>query len=138
MQSPQEVRPRSRSAFAAAFLSLIFPGLGHLYAGVPARALGFAALPILVLSLFAAVFVPSGTAQCDDSDASSAQGSSGNQSPTVTPTNSAGTANPSVSAQPLQTAPPWNGKDRLNILLVGADQRPGEGTFNTDTLIVVS
>ena len=237
MQSPQEVRPRSRSAFAAAFLSLIFPGLGHLYAGVPARALGFAALPILVLSLLAGVFVrsnplvflgtiaanlpvvlllnvlvlayravaavdayrvaiflnaveasggtrlgrprlvnspvslagliavllvlagghgvvayqgsglestincifdPTGTAQCDDSDASNALGSSGNQSPTVTPTNIAGTANPSVSAQPLQTAPPWNGKDRLNILLVGADQRPGEGTFNTDTLIVVS
>src|SRR5947199_3543839 len=59
MQSPQEVRPRSRSAFAAAFLSLIFPGLGHLYAGVPARALGFAALPILVLSLLAGVFVRS-------------------------------------------------------------------------------
>ena len=33
--------------------------------------------------------------------------------------------------------PPWDGKDRLNILLIGADQRPGEGTFNTDTLIVV-
>src|SRR2546430_1603836 len=59
MQSPQEVRPRSRSAFAAAFLSLIFPGLGHLYAGVPARALGFAALPILVLSLLAGGFIRS-------------------------------------------------------------------------------
>jgi len=34
--------------------------------------------------------------------------------------------------------PPWNGTDRLNILLIGADQRPHEGTFNTDTLIVVS
>ena len=34
--------------------------------------------------------------------------------------------------------PPWDGKERLNILLIGADQRPGDGTFNTDTLIVVS
>ncbi len=34
--------------------------------------------------------------------------------------------------------PEWNGTDRLNILLVGADQRPDQGYFNTDTLIVVS
>ena len=30
------------TGFAAAFLSLLFPGLGHLYAGAPMRALGFA------------------------------------------------------------------------------------------------
>ncbi len=34
--------------------------------------------------------------------------------------------------------PRWDGKERLNILLVGADQRPDQGYFNTDTLIVVS
>jgi len=34
--------------------------------------------------------------------------------------------------------PPWDGKERLNILLIGSDQRPGQGTHNTDTLIVVS
>jgi LCP family protein required for cell wall assembly len=28
--------------------------------------------------------------------------------------------------------------ERLNILLIGSDQRPNEGTYNTDTLIVVS
>ena len=39
---------------------------------------------------------------------------------------------------PEVTVPPWDGKERLNILLIGADQRPNEGTFNTDTLIVVS
>ena len=32
----------------------------------------------------------------------------------------------------------WDGKERLNILLIGTDQRPKEGTYNTDTLIVVS
>jgi LCP family protein required for cell wall assembly len=53
MQKPQEARPRARSPFAAAFLSLLFPGLGHLYAGAPARALGFAAAPVLLIALVA-------------------------------------------------------------------------------------
>ena len=53
MPEPQDARPRGRSPFAAAFLSLIVPGLGHLYAGAPARALGFAAAPILLVALIA-------------------------------------------------------------------------------------
>jgi LCP family protein required for cell wall assembly len=53
MQKPQEARPRARSPFAAAFLSLLFPGLGHLYAGAPTRALGFAAAPVLLIALIA-------------------------------------------------------------------------------------
>ena len=40
------VRPR-RSAFAAAFLSFLFPGLGHAYLGRWLRALLWATLPIL-------------------------------------------------------------------------------------------
>src|SRR3954451_978004 len=51
MQNPTGGRPRSRSPFAAAFLSLLFPGLGHLYAGAPLRALAFAAPPILAIAL---------------------------------------------------------------------------------------
>ena len=52
MSTPERApSPRSRSAFAAAFLSLLFPGLGHLYAGAYARALGFAAAPLLCLAL---------------------------------------------------------------------------------------
>ena len=47
-------------------------------------------------------------------------------------------ATPAGSALPEVAIPPWDGKERLNILLIGADQRPSEGTFNTDTLIVVS
>ena len=43
------VRPR-RSAFAAAFLSFIFPGLGHAYLGRRLRALLWAALPLLGLA----------------------------------------------------------------------------------------
>ena len=34
--------------------------------------------------------------------------------------------------------PAWDGKERLNILLVGVDQREGQSYFNTDTLIVAS
>ena len=51
MHEQEGARPRHRSPFAAAFLSLIFPGLGQLYAGAPMRALAFAAGPILVLAL---------------------------------------------------------------------------------------
>lgn len=51
MTTATDARPRARSAFAGAFLSLLFPGLGHAYAGAWARALGFAAPPILVLAL---------------------------------------------------------------------------------------
>ena len=53
MQKPQGARPRARSPFAAAFLSILFPGLGHLYAGAPTRALGFAAAPVLLIALVA-------------------------------------------------------------------------------------
>ncbi len=50
-KAPRAHTPRTRSAFAAAFLSLIFPGLGHAYAGAWARALAFAALPLLLIAL---------------------------------------------------------------------------------------
>jgi LCP family protein required for cell wall assembly len=42
------------------------------------------------------------------------------------------------TALPTAAIPTWNGTDRLNILLIGTDQRPNQGPFNTDTLIVVS
>ena len=57
MQKPQEARPRAVSPFTAAFLSLLFPGLGQAYAGAYARALGFAAVPILLIALGAGVFL---------------------------------------------------------------------------------
>lgn len=36
------------------------------------------------------------------------------------------------------TPPNWDGTERLNVLLIGIDQRQGETSFNTDTLIVAS
>jgi LCP family protein required for cell wall assembly len=45
---------------------------------------------------------------------------------------------PEGSALPQVSIPPWNRTDRLNILLIGSDQRAGDVTHNTDTMIVVS
>ena len=46
---------------------------------------------------------------------------------------SSGTENPGTTP-----APRWDRKERLNVLLVGIDQRGDSTTFNTDTLIVAS
>jgi LCP family protein required for cell wall assembly len=238
MQKPQETRPRSRSPFAAAFLSLLFPGLGHAYAGAPMRALGFAAAPILLVALgagvvlrldtrelvslvvnpamltsvfilnivallyrvvavvdayrvavylnaheagspglgparlpgnalslaglLAVILVMAGShvvvarydllaqdaltggcifigedvsAECDQPSPSPGPTGSLDPDAEVTPSptpdpSPIGTQVPSVSA------PPWDGQERLNILLIGADEQ--DGGHNTDTLIVVS
>jgi LCP family protein required for cell wall assembly len=53
MQPAHETLPRGRSPLAAAFLSLLFPGLGHVYLGAYRRGLGFAAPPLLVAALVA-------------------------------------------------------------------------------------
>jgi LCP family protein required for cell wall assembly len=47
---------------------------------------------------------------------------------TPEPTDAPGATGPAI--------PPWNGTDRLNILLIGADEQ--EGGHNTDTMITVS
>jgi LCP family protein required for cell wall assembly len=235
MPFEQEARPRVRSPFTAAVLSLIFPGLGHAYAGAPDRAIAFAAAPLLLLALGAgmvirleplqlagiavqawfltAVFVGNLVvlayrliAILDAWRVSQFlnawdAGHGGSTSPTVRrpgPASVAGVlavvlvmsgahvavarydllatnladcvftadearcpqpsgspvpsqaADPSASSEPTldlppegsalpnATIPPWNGTDRLNILLIGTDQRPREGSYNTDTLITVS
>ncbi len=245
MHESQEARPRARSPFTAAFLSLLFPGLGQWYAGATTRALGFAAAPILLIALLAGVglrmdriamlglvfdpnvlnavfvlnivvliyrvvavvdayrvaefmnaqaasgdgragrarlrrnplsiagllavllvmaashvvvarydsfamelvdrgcdsiFIGEGsTEECPDPEASASPSAEPSESediaeePTATPTPEAsllGTPVPNVSIAP------WDGKERLNILLIGADEQGGG--HNTDTLIVVS
>jgi LCP family protein required for cell wall assembly len=245
--------PRHRSAFAAAFLSLIFPGLGHAYAGAYMRAIGFAAAPLLAIALGAGialradraeligflaqadvlrgllvvngvillyrviaafdawqvarflnnvdasgggrlgrvripvqplsvaglvavvlvmagahlavaryntmaldlvqcVFSEDSSADCETADASTPPDES--LGPDASPEPDASSSDvPEPSATdvplptpegtadtgtPLPTLPPWDGKERLNVLLVGSDQRPGDSSFNTDTMIVVS
>jgi LCP family protein required for cell wall assembly len=234
MSQPHEAPPRERSAFAAAFLSLIFPGLGHAYAGAWRRAVLFAAAPILFLVFVAGTFLAFGL---DDFVGLLANGPvmsgilvgnvvvylyriaaavdawrvvaflnryerrepRGGPSPTLTMLSVAGlvavclvmggvhaavgfydsqaiafdqaiheidpsdapatpdpsdsftaapaTASPDASAGETPSAAPadtpvpvptWTKTQRLNVLLVGIDRRPGEHSFNTDTLIVVS
>jgi LCP family protein required for cell wall assembly len=239
--------PRSRSPFAAAFLSLVFPGLGHAYAGALGRALAFAALPLLSLALLAGVvlradklemlglviqpvvlyallglnllllvyrivaaidawrvaqflnavdasgsgrlgrarlplsalsiagllavilvmagghvvvarynllalelencvFSDDGGASCDTGDAQGAPAPDTSPSPSASdepsgspsPSDFMPTPIPGGSGTVAPTLPPWDGKGKLNVLLVGVDQRHGDAYFNTDTLIVVS
>lgn len=238
MQNPQEARPRARSPFTAAFLSLIFPGLGHAYAGAPTRALLFATPPILLIALTGGIVIRMGQFQllgaflqlvgaifafnlialvyrliaivdayrvteylnayaasgdgrlgkarmpknplslaglaavilvmasahvvvarydllaqdalgscifvdegsdtgCDTADASPTPVDSGPVNATDTPTD-APTPDPSFLGTPVPSVdiPPWDGKERLNILLIGSDEQ--RGGHNTDTMIVVS
>jgi LCP family protein required for cell wall assembly len=251
MSTPQRA-PRSRSAFAAAFLSLLFPGLGHAYAGAYTRALGFAAAPLLLLALGGGILLRADRAQLvgmvasegaliaifianlvalvyrivaavdawqvarflnaadasgggrlgrarmsvhplsiagllavilvigaghfaigrydvlayelvtcvfnEDAGAECQQPGEGGEAvatetpgapaseepaasgdPVESPTVAPPTANPSAQGTMAPTLPPWDGKERLNILAVGVDAREGDGaSFNTDTLIVVS
>jgi len=211
-----------RSGFVAAFLSLLFPGLGHAYLGAWRRGLGFAAPPILIGALTLGILVRmspfelagmvvqswfliglfivnlialayraaaivdawaiaralggwrpmpagpdmraagvvsiaglgavllvmsvvhvavarydlllvnttacvfGGSTDCGPGESAGPGGSPG-------PSEPGGTVGPEASASAL---PPWNGTDRLNILLIGADEQ--EGAHNTDTMIVLS
>ena len=232
----QEPRRRARSAFTAAFLSLVFPGLGHAYAGAWYRALGFAAAPFLLLALMlgvattyrlellgvvlqpavlvsilvgnvaallyrvvaavdayrvvvflnrwdegagrlgpsrsilaplsiagllGVVLVMGGThaavAYYDLQALDLVQGifnPIGEEDPTPDPSASVQPSpdgSPDSTEAPLSTPPPgataapagaslppWDGKGRLNVVLIGSDRRPGDGAYNTDTLIVAS
>ena len=228
MQVPHESPPRSRSGFVAAFLSLLFPGLGHAYLGAWRRGLGWAAPPFLVIALIAGValrmdprelageaiqvwflngvFIANlvllayrAAAIVDAWAIARRLGAAGlpragRRSPALAPTtlsiaglgavllvmsvahvavarydlllssaancifanasggcvpvttpepgssdanpvdSAPGTIGPPVESAPAQTA--WDGKSRLNILLIGADEQ--NGGHNTDTMITVS
>ncbi len=244
MHETQEPRPRVRSPFTAAFLSLLFPGLGQWYAGATTRALAFAAVPILAIALLAGIglrmdriallglvfdpnvlnlvfvlnlvvlvyrvvaivdayrvaefmnaqaasgdgragrarlgrnplsiagllavllvmatshvvvarydafamdlvdrgcdgiFIGEGTAQdCpDEASATASPSAAGSDDPSEEPTDSP-TPEPTLIGTPVPNVAiaPWDGKERLNILLIGADEQGGG--HNTDTLITVS
>lgn len=226
----KDARPRARSPFAAAFLSLLFPGLGHAYAGAGTRALGFAAAPILFIALLAglvlrmdrielvglvfnplllnSIFVVNGilllyrviatidayrVAEWMNAVEAGGDGRLGKARLYRAPLSMAGLlavllvmagshvvvgrydmlaldaltsgcifigdevdatcepdpnaspdpagslipgASPVGSALPAVQIPPWDGKERLNILLIGADKQGGG--HRTDTLITVS
>jgi len=222
MQAGHETLLRGRSPFVAAFLSLLFPGLGHAYLGAYRRGLGIAAPLLLITALLAgfavrmdtldfaglavqgwfqvALFVGnlvllvyrawaivdawsiaralggpamsraaarqaavvsvaglaavllvmsgahlavarydlllSGTASCIFDPEAACEPGSG-------PGPSGASLEPGVSLPPSlgpdasgSDIPPWDGKERLNVLLIGADEQGG--AHNTDTLITVS
>jgi LCP family protein required for cell wall assembly len=90
----------------------------------------------LVLSRTADCIFDPNRADCsaDASPTPDASGSPGvSASPSETPT-----PEPTAIGTPVPeaTIPPWDGKERLNILLIGSDEQGGG--HNTDTLIVVS
>jgi LCP family protein required for cell wall assembly len=227
MQPAHDTRARGGSPFAAAFLSLLFPGLGHAYLGAYRRGLGFAAPLVLlgaltagfavrmkvtelagnaiqewfiiglfvanlvllvyrayvivdawtiaraletpaartapslrqaglisVAGLFAVLLVMSvahvalarynlilsDTASCifDSEDATGCEvdESPGPDEESPAPSGPS-TPEPSLGPEVTETpGPQWDGKERLNILLVGVDEQGG--AFNTDTMITVS
>lgn len=81
----------------------------------------------------------SGTAACifdpeaEGCDPAESPGPSGEPSEAPSGVTPEPTIGPAVSGP---VVPPWNGKDRLNILLIGADEQ--DGGHNTDTMITVS
>ncbi len=61
------------------------------------------------------------------------------ESPAMPGAPAAVTATPPVTATAPAAAPTWNDPKRVNILLLGIDQRPQEtGPFRTDTIILLS
>jgi LCP family protein required for cell wall assembly len=93
------------------------------------------------MELVNCIFDESGTASCDeptDGTAAASPDASASTEPSPSATSAGASASPDPSATPAATLPPWDGKERLNMLLIGSDQRPKEGAYNTDTLIVVS
>jgi LCP family protein required for cell wall assembly len=239
MHDPNAARPRARSPFVAAFLSLLFPGLGHAYAGAYVRALAFATPAILAIALVGGlairagrlellgfviqpwvltsvfvvniivlgyrllatidawritayanawavsgggrlgpprmtwsvvsvaglaavclvmagahvavarydlramsfvgcVFEGDGGADCAEPSTRPSPSASDEPPPSVEPSPSP-LPSPVGTPLPSQAAlPPWDGKERLNILLIGSDERPGDSGKRTDTLIVAS
>ena len=218
MPPAHDTSPRGRSPFAAAFLSLLFPGLGHAYVGAYQRGLGFAAPPLLFTALVAgfavrmtefdlaglavqswflitvfilnlvalvyraaAIYDAWSIARLIESRPASSRSPAVRQAglfsmaglaavllvmsgvhvavarydlllsgtascifdPEATNCDPDATSEPDESAGPTQgpavsgdIVPPWNGQERLNILLIGADEQGGG--HNTDTLITVS
>jgi LCP family protein required for cell wall assembly len=123
-----------RGALAGGLLrSLSVAGLAATVLVMAGAHVAVARYDMLVSNLLNCVFDANGTSGCGPTGSPGASGAGG---PADTGQPGISLA-PEGSALPDSTAPPWTG-GRLNFLLVGVDQRPGDQTFNTDTLIVVS
>ncbi|MGO9207501.1 MAG: LCP family protein, partial [Candidatus Limnocylindrales bacterium] len=133
--APPASEPRGRAWFAVHPLSL-----AGLFAVVMALGLGHAALArddriaydtlTAITSSASAPGVPTASARPTGTPGVSAGASS--------TASSAPAASAAASAPPAPSVVPWNGTGRLNVLIVGTDQRPPDPTGNTDTMIVAS
>jgi LCP family protein required for cell wall assembly len=83
-----------------------------------------------VQNIFNPTDTGAGTGPSPSPGATIAAGATASPAPSPSDATAGATAAPSLV--------PWNGTGRLNILLIGTDKRPNEGTWNTDTLIVAS
>jgi len=190
--SSNDRTPRS-SAFAAALLSVLLPGLGQAYQRRWRAALRFAAPLFLLVAGFAGIYVADGAAgllglllspiglsaagilnilaalwraaAATEAWQQSLTRGSGVRATLLSSVALAGTLAVGLSVHLLvggyvatasalvggifsgtntgdgtgdATPPSWDGAERLNVLLIGVDQRQGETSFNTDTLIVAS
>jgi LCP family protein required for cell wall assembly len=84
------------------------------------------------MALVNCIFDETGTATCDEAGPSPTPGGSAASGSPATPSPTSA-ASPVLTPSPL---PPWDGKERLNVLLIGSDEQGGG--HNTDTLIVAS
>jgi LCP family protein required for cell wall assembly len=97
-----------------------------------------ARVDLLARDFASCVFVNEGSeSDCTDPSASPAPSDSGPVDETVDPTEPS-TPEPTLVGTPVPSVevPEWDGRERLNILLIGADEQ--KGGHNTDTLITVS
>src|SRR6266508_1240504 len=83
------------------------------------------------------IFVTQSDTEDCDASASPSPGATESDEVSAEPTASP-TPEPSLIGTPVPSVdvPPWDGRERLNILLIGADEQAGG--HNTDTLITVS
>jgi len=119
--------PKSAQARGTAILSVA--GLAAVLLVMSVAHVAVARYDLLVSGSLSCVFGGNGS-NCNGPDQSGpANGADASDTPVPEPSSTLG---PEASSQ----IPPWNGKDRLNILLIGADEQ--NGAHNTDTMIVVS
>lgn len=126
--------PVGRGPGASAFQLLSLGGLAAVVLVAAGVHLAVARYDVLVGDLVRCVFDPTSSSSCGTPSGPEGSGLPG----------AADTSGPQVSLPPegtplpAATLPVWNGTSRLNILLVGVDQRLAQQVFNTDTLIVAS
>jgi LCP family protein required for cell wall assembly len=126
-------RPIDRRQLGQLMRSASVAGLGATILVMAGAHVAVARYDLLVSNLLNCVFDQAGTSTCGPTG-SPAASAADLPADTGAPTFS---LPPEGSALPQATPPAWTG-GRLNVLLVGVDQRPGDNTFNTDTLIVAS